>query len=367
MATDNPSARVWFNKCFSSVHGVLLQLREDWGNGLFLIGSHTDWDFGPLVACDHAEVEPVGLSESAYVDWCLEFCQVHRVDVFVPGRMRAEIADRREEFHARGTKLILAGDGPTLRLLEDKGSFLDQIPAGVTVHKFHKVRTWEGFSAACKDLEQAGRRVCFKPSTGIFGLGFYILDEAMAPLKRLLRSEGHRISKGELQEVLGKLDSFPELLVMEYLDGSEFRVDVLAHEGCVLGMVCRRKPMRGHARLVGTSRTIHVDEGQSQILAREEEIERMVRSLAGHFQLGGLFNVQFRTRAELPEQPCLLEINGRMSDGLAYVGLTGLNLPLLAIQIALRGPNDPLPEIPSPRLPLRVQERAEPFIVPPRP
>jgi hypothetical protein len=163
MATEISSARVWFNKCFSSVHGVLRQLREDWGSGLFLIGSHTDWDFAPLVACDYADVEPVGLSESAYVDWCLEFCVTHRVNVFVPGRMRDAIADRKEDFLARGTKLILDGDGPTLRLLEDKGRFLEQIPKGVDVHRFHRVRTWDDFGIACNQLESEGRRVCFEP------------------------------------------------------------------------------------------------------------------------------------------------------------------------------------------------------------
>jgi hypothetical protein len=344
---------------------VLRQLREGWDGGLFLIGSHTDRDFGPLSACDLALVEPVGLAENAYVEWCLEICGRYHVDVFVPGRMREAIADRRDEFAARGTKLIVAGDGATLRLLEDKGRFLAQLPAGVTAHRFHRVRTWEEFSAACDLLESQGLRVCFKPATGTFGLGFYVLDERMTPLKRLLRSEAHRISKAELQAVLTVADSFPELLVMEYLDGSEFSVDVLAEAGAVVAMVCRRKPMNGLVRLAGTSRTLRVEEGQSQVLAREPALEDMVRLLARHFQLGGLFNVQFRARAERPEQPCLLEINGRMAGGLPYVALSGLNLPLLAIQIAMRKPGEPLPEIPVPRLPLRVQDRADVFIMPP--
>ncbi len=363
-AKSHPPARVWFNKCFSSVHGVLRQLRDDWGSTLFLVGSHTERDFGPLAACDFPVVEPVGLTEDEYVDWCLDFCEQQRIDVFVPGRMREAISDRRQDFLERGTKLVVAGDGATLKLLEDKGRFLSQLPDGVNAHQFHRVRTWEEFSEACKQLENKGLRVCFKPGTGTFGLGFYIIDEAMTPLKRLLRSEAHRISKAELQGVLAASESFPELLVMEYLDGSEFSVDVLAENGAVLAMVCRRKPMNGRVRLSGTSHTLRVEEGQSQVLASEPEIEEMVRRLARHFNLGGLFNVQFRSKAERPEHPCLLEINGRMSGGLPYVALSGLNLPLLAIQIAMRGPGEPLPEIPVPNLPLRVQDRADVFIMP---
>ena len=362
--TSYPPARVWFNKGFSSVHGVLRQLRDAWGSSLFLIGSHTERDFGPLAACDFAVVEPVGLDESEYVDWCLDFCVQQRISVFVPGRKREAISDRRQEFLDRGTKLIVAGDGATLKLLEDKGRFLSQLPAGVRTHEFHRVRTWGEFSAACEKLERDGLRVCFKPGTGTFGLGFYILDEAMTPLKRLLRSEAHRVSKAELQAVLAAAGSFPELLVMEYLDGSEFSVDVLAEAGTVVAMVCRRKPMNGQVRFSGTSHTLRVEEGQSQVLAREPEIEEMVRRLARYFNLGGLFNVQFRSKAERPERPCLMEINGRMSGGLPYVALSGLNLPLLAIQMAMRAPGEILPEIPVPNLPLRVQDRAEVFIMP---
>ena len=85
----------------------------------------------------------------------------------------------------------------------------------------------------------------------------------------------------------------------------------------------------------------------------------MVRKLAAHFRLGGIFNAQFRSPAQLPEKPHLLEINGRMSGGLPYVGLSGLNLALWAIRIALLKSDEPLPEIPLPQLPLKVRERSE--------
>lgn len=359
-----PTCRVWFNKSSSSIHGVLRQLRQGWGSGLTLIGTHTRGDFGPLLECHLAEVEPEGLSSAAYLSWCLEFCRRHQVQVFVPGRMRIEIADHLAAFERLGTRLIVAGDGATMRLLEDKGRFLEQLPACVRTHRFFRVRSWGEFEAACEELTRDGLQVCFKPATGIFGLGFYVLDEGMTPLRRLLRSEVHRISKGELRAVLEPAERFPELLVMEYLGGAEFSVDVLAEEGEVKAMVCRRKPLNGRIHICGTSCTEFVAEGASQVMAREPEIEAIVRVLVEHFHLGGLFNVQFRCRAERPEQPCLLEINGRMSGGLPYVALSGLNLPMLAVKAALRSAGEPWPEIPEPRLPLRVQERSEMFVVP---
>jgi hypothetical protein len=360
---ETTACRVWFNKSLSSIHGILIQLRDGLGGNLVLIGSHTRADFGPLVECDIVEMEPEGLASTAYVDWCLAFCSRHRVQVFVPGRRREYIADERAAFEALGTRLIVAGDGETLRLLEDKGRFLECVPSGVRVHRFQRVRTWAEFEAACAALEEAGLAVCFKPAVGIFGVGFHILDEGMTPLKRLLRSEPHRISKGELRGVLEAAGSFPELLVMEYLDGAELSVDVLAEEGEVKGMVCRRKPFHGARRVSGTSRLEVADEGLSQVMMREPEVEAMVRVLVKYFRLGGLLNVQFRSRAEVPERPCLLEINGRMSGGLPYVALSGVNLPLLAVRAALRGPGVAWPEMAVPRLPMRVQERSQVYEV----
>lgn len=338
---------------------MLRQLRADWGEGLYLIGSHTDGNFAPLAFCDLAETEPVGLSPEAYVDWCLGFCERNRVDAFIPGRLRDRIADRRADFAAVGTGLVVAGDGDTLRLLEDKGRFLSQLPDGVPVHSFRRVRTWTEFSDAAAEIGKSGQRVCFKPAVGTFGLGFHIIDDGLTARKRLFGAVPYRISSSELCGILDTGEPFPELLVMEYLGGSEFSVDVLAHEGEVLAMVCRRKPFNGRLKVAGTSRMSVVREGQCQILAREPQIEQMVRKLAAHFRFGGIFNAQFRSPAELPERPHLLEINGRMSGGLPYVGLSGLNLVLLAIRIALRKPGEAMPEIPVPQLPLKVREKPE--------
>jgi len=364
MENTQRAARVWFNKCFSSVHGVFRQLRAGWGPSLTLIGSHTQLDFGPLSECDLVEVEPSGVGEMQYVAWCLDFCTRHRVDVFIPGRMREVIAEHRVEFAGRGTQIIVAGTGAVMRLLEDKGRFLEQVPSGVTVPRFLRVRTWAQFQAARDALLAEGLRVCFKPSTSVFGLGFYVLDDSLTPLRRLLNSEGHRISSAELGGVLESAGEFPELLVMEYLNGGEYSVDVLAQRGRVLALVSRRKPYNGRVSIAGTSRTERVEEGQSQTLAPAPKVEQMVRLLVSHFELDGLLNVQFRSRAIQPESPQLLEINGRMSGGLPYIGLTGLNLPSLAVQFALHKPGEPLPRIPEPALPIRVQERSEVFIMP---
>jgi hypothetical protein len=358
-------SRVWFNKAFSSIHGVLRQLRGGWkevDGDLVILGSHSQSRFGPFVECDIVETEPALLGRE-YVEWCLDFCRRHGVDVFVPGKQRETIADYASEFSSAGVRLVIAGDGETLRLLEDKGRFLEALPPGVRAHRFERVRTWDECESAMGRLEGDGCRVCVKPAQGTFGLGFHVVNDHLTPLRRLMSSESYGISRQELTGILRAADSFPEILVMEYLDGPETSVDILARSGEIIALMARRKPVIGQVRISGSSRTEWVDEGPHQILDRQPEVEEMARQLVAHFRLGGLLNIQFRSPAERPERPCLLEINGRMSGGLSYVGLTGLNLPLLAVKIALLEPGMPLPWIPEPRLPLRVGTRTEAFVV----
>jgi hypothetical protein len=356
--------RVWFNKSFSSIHGVLRQLREGWrkeDSDLVIVGSHSQSGFGPFVECDISETEP-SLSGVEYVAWCRDFCRRNEVDVFVPGKQRETIADHASEFSGAGVRLVIVGDGETLRLLEDKGRFLEALPPGVRAHRFERVRTWAECDAAMGRLEADGSRVCVKPAQGTFGLGFHVVNDHFTPFRRLMSSEPYAISREELTSILKTADTFPEMLVMEYLDGAETSVDILARSGEVIALMSRRKPVTGRVRISGTSRTEWIDEGPHQILDRQPEVEAMARQLVAHFRLGGLLNIQFRTR-ERPERPCVLEINGRMSGGLPYVGLTGLNLPALAVKIALLEPGMPLPEIPAPRLPIRVGTRTEAFEV----
>lgn len=357
--------RVWFNKSFSSIHGVLRQLREGWereDGDLVILGSHSQKRFGPFVECDIAEVEPA-LSGGEYVAWCLDFCRRHGVDVFVPGKQRETIADHASEFSAARVKLVIAGDGETLRLLEDKGRFLEALPPSVRAHRFERVRSWAECQAAMCRLEADGCRVCVKPTRGTFGLGFHVVNDRFTPLRRLMSSEPYAISREELTSILRTADTFPEMLVMEYLDGAETSVDILARSGEIIALMARRKPVAGRVRISSTSLTEWVDEGPHQILDRQPEVEVMARQLVAHFRLGGLLNIQFRSRAERPERPCVLEINGRMSGGLSYVALTGLNLPALAVKIALLEQGMLLPEIPEPRLPMRVGTRTEAFAV----
>jgi carbamoylphosphate synthase large subunit len=329
-------ARVWFSRASSSLHPLLLSLKHTpLGKDLGVVCSHASWDAPALCAADEVYVEPSELKGAAYAEWCLEFCRHQNIQVLMPGKARSEVAALRQEFEAAGTRLVVAGDRETLRLLEQKPEFLAQVPPELApVSTFTTVNTLAEFKAAVAAIRATGAEACFKPAVSTYGLGFYVLQDELSPLNRLLEGHPYRISFAEACTVLGSEPEFRDVMVMEYLSGTEYSVDVVGRDGEVAAAVVRTK-YRAASATEGTAQQVGGD---------EPEIQAMVRSLARHFRLGGLFNMQFCTPSG-GGRPRLLEINGRMSGGLALACLAGTHLLELALRIAIEGPDVPLPRV----------------------
>jgi carbamoylphosphate synthase large subunit len=129
---------------------------------------------------------------------------------------------------------------------------------------------------------------------------------------------------------------------MQHLPGIERSVDAVAWRGELAAAVVRRK-----AGGLGVSNV--------QLLEDHPQIVEYVRLLARHYQLSGIFNVQFRD--DESGVPHILEINARASGGLRISMASGLNFPLIAVQLAL-GSITPQ-QVPAPTLGLRLAEAKE--------
>jgi hypothetical protein len=342
--------RLWFNRTFSSLHPVLRQLKSTSpGREWHITVSHTQPSAAVFADADASATEPAHLKGRDYVDWCLDFCREREISVFFPGRAVADIADAREEFSALGTALSVAADGPTLRLLEEKADFLPLVPESTAlVPRFISVTNSDEFQKAVEEITVAGFQACFKPSVAINGLGFYALEDATTPVTRLLESIPYKISFAEAKQILATQETFPQMLVMEYLEGVEYSVDCLAHLGQLLATVVRRKALKA---------------GAPQDLISHPALEQSVRLLTAQFGLTGLFNVQFRETNGVPK---LLEINGRASGGMMFSCAAGMPFVEMAVACALH-PAGPIPEPPRIAWPKQVHSGITPMIVSPPP
>ena len=201
---------------------------------------------------------------------------------------------------------------------------------------FRIFETAEEFDDAYQELRKDHPKLCIKPSVSVYGLGFSVLDEERSSAQLLLEGVQYHIGLDDVRRGFAEMQKFRTMLVMEYLDGHEFSVDCVGEYGRLVCAVPRKKALRV---------------GQGQIIDVRDDILESTRQLTATYGLNGVFNVQFR---EGQNGLRLLEINPRMSGGIAMACLAGPNLPHLALAGFDRGFDGQ--HIPAIRAGIRVAE-----------
>lgn len=312
--------RVWFNKTFSSVGAAIRLIREaDQAGDYEIVCSSTNPHAPAFLAAHTSAVEPSGLTGLAYLAWCLDFCQTQRIGIFIPGKEASLVSAERAQFEAQGTRVLCVAAPEMLDLLHDKARFYQSVDCSTPPAAFRVVETAAQFEAAYRELRQNHSKLCIKPSVSVYGLGFSVLDEERSSAQLLLAGVQYHIGLDDLRRGFEAMETFRPMLVMEYLDGHEFSVDCVGDHGRLVCAVARKKPLLA---------------GQGQTIDLRDDILESTRQLTAAYGLNGVFNVQFR---EGQHGLGLLEINPRMSGGIAMACLAGPNLPYLALAGFERG------------------------------
>ncbi|MEV4557251.1 ATP-grasp domain-containing protein [Kitasatospora sp. NPDC049285] len=306
--------RVWLNRTYAE-NVFFIDLLRAAQRPVQVLATHVDPDSPVLAAADLGILEPDGLSPDAYVEFALEFCARHDVDVFLPRLHQLAISLRRREFEALGTVLVCP-PAAAIALFTSKVDGYEAMDAvGLPTPMWRPARDAAELLAAVEEIEATGAQACLKPASGAGGEGFRVLTREPFSLRRLA---GYVDASVQLDQVLAALDSATEpadLLVMPFLSGPEVSVDCLADpDGRVLAAIGRTKQ--------GRRRGFTVDPAYLE----------PARRLVEEFGVGFLSNVQFRHDRG---RPVVLDVNTRPSGGLHQVRLCGLNLPAAAIELAL--------------------------------
>lgn len=350
---------IWLNRTYATNYWFLQMLRSNPDHrSVRLFATHTDETSPVLQAADVALPEP-RLTGDAYVDWALDFCRTHAIDVLLPGTGIAEIAARTADFAALGVT-VLASPAASIALLDDKcATYASASRLGLPVPPWRQAQGADELEAAVASLREElepDETICIKPLSGVGAEGFRVLSDAPLSLDDLLAPPAHRVRLDEVAAALRTAQdadrAVPALMVMPYMASPEISVDCLSDPyGELLAALPRAKDGRRRTFLDDTPRAIDI-----------------ARQITGAYQLAYLSNTQLRWwRGEL----ALLEVNTRPSGGLFAASLTGVNLPWAAVRLAVDGDAGPLeptlgasfvtvetlvplPAAPTPSVPLNV-------------
>ncbi|MFD4658428.1 ATP-grasp domain-containing protein [Kitasatospora sp. NPDC058444] len=328
--------RVWLNRTYAENVFFIEQLR-DAPRPVVVHATHGDPDSPVLAAADHGAPEPADPAAdgyAGYVDYALDYCARHAIDVFVPQLHQLAIALARPEFEAIGTALVCPPATAIAAFTSKADGYAAIAGAGLPTPPWWRVRTPAELWDAVERIEGTGRTACLKPTAGAGGAGFRVLTRKPYDARRLVGWDhrvqveqvaaalaggalaGGALAEGAATPAEGGPGGEPaDLLVMPYLDGPEVSVDCLAdRDGNPLTAVGRTK------------------EGRRRGFTTEECYLEPVRRLVRATGMAYLSNIQFRS---LDGRPVVIDVNTRPAAGLHQLRLCGLNLPWDAVRLAL--------------------------------
>lgn len=332
--------KIWFNRWFSTAYNIIDCLRAC-GDQFEIYTTHSNKYSLNLLAGDFAEVEP-DINGEEYIEYCLDFCKKHEIDVFCPHNQMLDICRKRDKFNDIGVKVLISPVYETLSLIEDKEALYKFIELEnekdfiVDIPEYYKVKDFNEFSNACNLIRSKDKIVCFKPNSGIGGIGFHVLRYDSLKTDSILKTtESNVLFSVEVYNAFIK--KFPEqpLLVMEYMNGPEYSIDCVSSEGELLVAIPRKK--------MGNN---------SYLLEDNKELIEIAKKISKQLNMSYNFNIQVRI---VDGKPMLLEINGRMSGGTHYSSMAGANLPYIGVKTLL-GENV---VIPTPHLNILVRTKED--------
>lgn len=304
--------------------GTMACIKRNGEREIRLVGADMSRDETILRMCDAAYQVPRG-NDPHYVDALLDICRKERIDVLLP-IMSVELealAENRARFAAVGTRLSVSDPGP-LQIANDKRKLLDFIrESGLPCADYFAVCSLSELEEAAKALGYPQKRVCVKATGGSGSRGFRILDAEASRYEMFLHDKPSSgvVRLEELLPILREAEEFPELMVMEYLPGAEYSVDLLADHGKLL-VGCCRKSLR-------MENSIMLD---AEIVDAPEVLELCAAVTA---QLGLDGNIGFDLRERADGTPLIMECNPRITAGIPFFALAGVNLPYLCIKKVL--------------------------------
>ncbi|MGH4050013.1 MAG: ATP-grasp domain-containing protein [Clostridium sp.] len=310
--------RIWFNRWFSSAYNIidLIKNNED-GRKFEIFVSHSNEHSITLQNADYAFIEP-NLSDNDYIEYCLDFCTKHAINIFVPYHQLMLISNNIDRFEKINIKVLASNNIDLLNLIDDKVLFYNDIKSKniLKIPEYSVVNTKESFIVAYNKLKLIGR-VCFKPTDGVGGAGFRIIKESKTTIEDILNGfPSYSIYLDDILDLLPEECSFQNIMLMEYLDEYEYSIDCLADKNGNLVRAIPRKKIDKYNRY----------------LENNEDLIRIAHKVSESYKIPFIYNIQVIYKNE---EPNLLEINTRMAGGVHYTCMSGVNLPYEAIKVLM--------------------------------
>lgn len=323
--------------------GIIRCLRNNGEREIRIIAVDRNENAGARDMVDAFYTVPTAEKED-FIPTVLDICRRESVQVVIPivTRELMKFSAARSAFEAIGAKVSVM-EPETLEIVNNKAHLLDAMREhGLRTPAYTRVNTVEELKAACAAMGYPRKALCVKAAVGNGSRGVRMLNANISRFDLFFEQKPNSmfISYEELIRTLSERPQMPEMLVMEYLPGTEYSVDFLADHGKALYTVSRR----GLSVVTSNMMSLVVDDNPAVREICTQVVEAL--HLDGNFGFDLLYN-------ENDLEPYVIEINPRLTAGVVSCAAAGVNLPYFGVKRLL---GEPLPEA-APRIGTRMSRR----------
>jgi len=287
-------------------------------------------DANPLASCrklvDSFHVVPLA-GDSDFIPAIADVCAREQVDVALPivTRELRRFADNRAVFDELGVRVVVMSS-EALAIANNKVKLLSWMADhNLPTPQFVRAETADQVMQGIQTLGYPEKPVVVKQAEGNGSRGVRMLDASVSRYDLFFNEKpaSYYIAPTELELVLRERETIPEMLVMEYLPGCEYSVDMAVLPDCVVGAV--RKGLK-------VTSSIMTD---SEIVDRKDIMDYCEAIATG---LGAQGPISFDIKEREDGTPLIIEVNPRLAAGTVATAAAGLNIPYLAVKALIGEP-----------------------------
>lgn len=298
---------------------------------LKMLGSVRDFNI-KIVTADRVDKDSAGFvfagkrymlpcgSDREYINRVMHICKAEGITTIIP-----QYTDELEPlslsskvFEDRGIKVLVTEDTEKLRIANNKKDLYNFFGGSSIVPRYKCVSFVNDLEEALYCLGYPDNPVCIKPVYGEGGKGFRIVTEEKVDIFN--ESADSKVSLSILKEQLKSVKQMPELIVMEYLPGSEYSVDCICKNGVTYLCIPRQR--------IETS----MGAATVSVIEKNDEIISYTKDIISSLNLSYNINVQFKLGCD--GQPKLIEVNPRVSGSLVANLGAGVNMLEKSLRLA---------------------------------
>lgn len=285
-----------------------------------VIGIDTNPDVGGRFLVDRFFVVPAP-EEPHYLDVLCRICDSEAVDVVLPQTTREimRLSSSKGLLERRGV-LVMVSDAHAVEIANNKWLLAKRTAElGVPTPAAYLAKSEPDLHRFVEALGYPERPVVIKPPVSNGMRGVRILRREPWGVQRFLseKPSGIEITLDELLRILRQGPGWPELLVMEYLPGPEYSVDVYLGIAAAIAVPRLRQSVRSGITFVSKTELRSDLSDYSLLLARE---------------IGLRYAIGFQFKVDTNGVPKILECNPRIQGTMVASVFSGVNMIWLGVK-----------------------------------